>query len=213
LSNKKILLIDDDPGILSSITRWLQKQGYKVETAESGIQGMEKLEAFLPDLIISDMRMPELDGVEFMMGVPDGDGFFPGKIIFTGFDDNEAVELATLAEGGIFRVEKDRWETDLPVAISRAIELGVMKKEAWKKGEENGRLKIMRSAGTMLGHELEVPLNNIISENERLIEESGWKDSNRIIKESVDRINKISERIATLYELENLEYSPGMDEE
>jgi len=62
--SKKILLVDDDPDILEFLTYNIQKEGYYIETAENGIKTLEKLKDFKPDLIILDVMMPEMDGIE-----------------------------------------------------------------------------------------------------------------------------------------------------
>lgn len=61
----KILLVDDDPSVLKLVSISLKKAGYEVETASDGIEGLKKMESFRPDLIISDVVMPEMDGITF----------------------------------------------------------------------------------------------------------------------------------------------------
>lgn len=60
----KILLIDDEPDILDIISYNLEKEGFEVETANNGKEGLEKAKQFLPDLILLDVMMPDMDGVE-----------------------------------------------------------------------------------------------------------------------------------------------------
>jgi len=60
--DKKILLIDDDPDFNLLVRRYLEKQGFEVESAFNGKQGLEKVYADPPDLIILDVMMPEIDG-------------------------------------------------------------------------------------------------------------------------------------------------------
>lgn len=62
--NSKILIIDDEPDIRILIEYTLKKEGFKVETAENGEIGIKKAEQFLPDLIILDVMMPGIDGME-----------------------------------------------------------------------------------------------------------------------------------------------------
>jgi CheY-like chemotaxis protein len=58
-----ILVIDDEPLVAGVIADTLMLVGYKVETAKNGREGLEKIAACAYDLILSDLRMPELDGV------------------------------------------------------------------------------------------------------------------------------------------------------
>ncbi|HAF46896.1 MAG TPA: DNA-binding response regulator [Cryomorphaceae bacterium] len=63
-SNIKILLVDDEPDILDFVSYNLQSEGYKVATAASGKAGVAKAREFKPDLILLDVMMPEMDGIE-----------------------------------------------------------------------------------------------------------------------------------------------------
>ncbi len=58
----KILVIDDDPDILEALTTVLESQGYLVATARDGAEGLDRLKAEKPDLIILDLIMPRMDG-------------------------------------------------------------------------------------------------------------------------------------------------------
>ena len=61
---KKILLVDDEIDILEFLSYNLLRSGYEIRTAINGEQGIEVARAFKPDLILLDMMMPEMDGVE-----------------------------------------------------------------------------------------------------------------------------------------------------
>jgi len=64
LSNKKILLVDDEIDILEFLSYNLKNEGYEVRVAKNGQEGVNIAKEFLPDLILLDMMMPEMDGVE-----------------------------------------------------------------------------------------------------------------------------------------------------
>ncbi len=61
---QKILIIDDEPDIRVLIEYTLKKEGFNVDTAENGLKGIEKAKDFLPDLIILDVMMDGMDGME-----------------------------------------------------------------------------------------------------------------------------------------------------
>jgi len=61
---KKILIVDDEPDILEIITYNLQINGYDVQTAKDGDQGLQKAREYKPDLIILDIMMPKKNGIE-----------------------------------------------------------------------------------------------------------------------------------------------------
>jgi len=63
-SDIKILLVDDEPDILEIVGYNLSKEGYKVITASNGLKGVKKAKKEKPNLIILDVMMPEMDGIE-----------------------------------------------------------------------------------------------------------------------------------------------------
>tara|TARA_R110002167_G_scaffold233264_10_gene438531 strand:- start:860 stop:1549 length:690 start_codon:yes stop_codon:yes gene_type:complete len=63
-SDIKILLVDDEPDILEIVSYNLTAEGYQVFTAKNGIEGVEKAKKKVPHLIILDVMMPEMDGIE-----------------------------------------------------------------------------------------------------------------------------------------------------
>ena len=60
----KILLVDDEPDIVDFIKYNLEKEGYLVATAYNGVECLSIAKSFLPDLILLDVMMPEMDGIE-----------------------------------------------------------------------------------------------------------------------------------------------------
>jgi len=61
---KRILVVDDEPDFCSIVQAQLEKEGFEVEIAYSGIEGLEKVHANPPDAIVLDIMMPEMDGYE-----------------------------------------------------------------------------------------------------------------------------------------------------
>jgi len=62
--NIKILLVDDEPDILEIISYNLSAEGYQIITAENGLEAVKKAKKELPQLVILDVMMPEMDGIE-----------------------------------------------------------------------------------------------------------------------------------------------------
>lgn len=61
---KKVLVIDDDADILELLIYNLEKEGYEVKSASNGLEGIEAAKNFMPDLILMDIMMPIMDGIE-----------------------------------------------------------------------------------------------------------------------------------------------------
>lgn len=64
MAKRTILLVDDDPDIREFISFNLDKEGFKVETAKNGAEGVELCKKYKPDLVLLDVMMPGMDGIE-----------------------------------------------------------------------------------------------------------------------------------------------------
>jgi len=62
----KILVIDDEPSIVNLITAYLKPEGYEVHTAMDGPSGLKAARAFKPDLVVLDIMLPGMDGIELL---------------------------------------------------------------------------------------------------------------------------------------------------
>lgn len=62
---KRVLLVDDDTTLRMALTRYLEKRGFAVRSASSGVEALNLFEEDPPDLVVSDVMMPEMDGFEF----------------------------------------------------------------------------------------------------------------------------------------------------
>ncbi|MBM3846965.1 MAG: response regulator, partial [Verrucomicrobia bacterium] len=64
IHRSKILIVDDDPGQRSLLNSFLQGQGFQTEIAASGAEALEALSKYPADILISDVRMPGMSGLE-----------------------------------------------------------------------------------------------------------------------------------------------------
>lgn len=67
----KILIVDDDPDILDALTMILESKGYRVTTAQNGIEALASLKADKPDMMILDLLMPKMDGFTVCQEIQD----------------------------------------------------------------------------------------------------------------------------------------------
>jgi CheY-like chemotaxis protein len=65
-SANSVLLVDDDPSMRELLSSRLEEEGFKARQAEDGIDGLVKLREGLPEVIISDIQMPRMSGIEFV---------------------------------------------------------------------------------------------------------------------------------------------------
>lgn len=125
-SSGLILLVDDEHNILSSLSRLLEEEDYCVMTASSGADGLRILEQNKVDLIISDMRMPQMDGASFLKQAAEK---WPEsiRILLTGFADMKST-IAAVNEGQIFQYITKPWnDEDLLRLVRDALELKQIK--------------------------------------------------------------------------------------
>ena len=69
MSNKKLMLVDDEEGIRRFLGLTLVDLGYTVQTAENGQAALELLKSFRPSIILTDIKMPQMDGIELLKTV------------------------------------------------------------------------------------------------------------------------------------------------
>ncbi|NOY62070.1 MAG: EAL domain-containing protein [Gammaproteobacteria bacterium] len=108
---RTLLLVDDEPHILSSLTRLLREEGYQILTATSGQQGLALLDREQIDVVVSDQRMPQMTGVEFLSSVKER---FPHtvRIVLSGYADFGAVTDA-INRGAIYKFFTKPWDDEL----------------------------------------------------------------------------------------------------
>ena len=179
----RLLLVDDEASILSSLRRLLRPLGYTLFTATSGREGLTLLEKESVDLVISDMRMPEMDGVQFLEQVfsrwPE-----TKRILLTGYTDPVAT-IAAINSGKIFRYVAKPWDDDeIILAVQQAVTENVLWRENARLSrltqEQNAELKALNASLEQkvteaeaanaaksafvanMSHEIRTPLNAII---------------------------------------------------
>src|ERR1051325_3529667 len=64
-----ILVVDDDAALCFALCRLLEQQGYEVVTATDGYEGLQRLAARRPDVLLTDIFLPEMDGIEMIRRV------------------------------------------------------------------------------------------------------------------------------------------------
>jgi diguanylate cyclase (GGDEF)-like protein/PAS domain S-box-containing protein len=132
--SRTLLLVDDEPNILSSLKRLLRRSGCEILVATSAEEGLELLARQQVDVILSDQRMPSMNGTEFLRiakeRVPD-----TVRIVLSGYTELESVTSA-INEGAVYRFLTKPWDDKL---LARHIEEAFQYKE---KEDENRRLNL-----------------------------------------------------------------------
>ena len=113
----KVLLVDDEESILNSLRRLLRGQPYDVLLATSGAQALEMLEQQPVDLVMSDARMPNMDGASLLAHVRQR---YPAtvRIMLTGYADPTAI-IKAINDGQIHRYISKPWNDEELLLILR----------------------------------------------------------------------------------------------
>lgn len=92
---KHILVIDDEPSWRQMLSIILDKRGYDVKVAESGAEALKTIPQFKPDLIFSDIRMPEMNGFDFFDNLKKLPRTSSTPVVFfSAIDDYDAKKVA-----------------------------------------------------------------------------------------------------------------------
>lgn len=99
MANEKIVLVDDDKDILDMLSYILKNAGYEVFTAENGLDGIELAKKIIPDIIILDVMMPEMDGIEACIKLRENDLLSDTIITFLSARSEDYSHIAGLEAG------------------------------------------------------------------------------------------------------------------
>jgi len=116
----KLLLIDDEPDILKVLSMSLRADGYQVDTALSGAEGLEIFEREQPQIVLTDIRMPGMDGIEVLKRIKDT-AENTEVIIITGHGDLD-LAIEALQNGASDFINKPVRGPSLEIALKRAEE-------------------------------------------------------------------------------------------
>lgn len=117
----KILVVDDEPDIVELIAYNLEAEGYAVITATSGMEALNRARAILPDLIVLDLMLPELDGIsvcEILRKLP---STAPIPVIILTAWKSEGARSIGLQTGAEEYMTKPFSPRDLVLRVNRAL--------------------------------------------------------------------------------------------
>ncbi len=98
-NNNRVLVVDDEPDILDLLKYNLEREGYEVEVASNGEEAIKKAEFFKPELILLDIMMPKMDGVETCRQLREMPDMIDSYIIFLTARAEEYSEVAAFDVG------------------------------------------------------------------------------------------------------------------
>lgn len=82
MTTARVLLVDDEPGIREAVQAYLQDDGFVVDVASDAQEGWDKIQQVRPDLVITDVMMPRVDGYQFLQQLRGDDRFKALPVVF-----------------------------------------------------------------------------------------------------------------------------------
>ena len=119
MSDERILVIDDEPEMVENLVRILRREGYRCLSASDAAKGVELLDAHHPDLVLTDLKMPGMDGMEVLRRAHGLDAALP-VIMITAFQTVESA-VAAIKQGAFDYLPKNFTVDQLRVTVERAL--------------------------------------------------------------------------------------------
>ena len=115
----KILVVEDDPAEREGVVELLRLWGYDARAVSSGIEALRELLSSAFDLVVSDVRMPNMSGIELLKRLRQQ--FHPVSCIIISGEDNETNELEAMRLGARSFLKKPVYPDQLSTAIRRCL--------------------------------------------------------------------------------------------
>ncbi len=132
--NKKLLLIDDDPNLILLVKDYLEFRGYNVDTAENGREALEVLDQNVPDMIICDVMMPEMDGYALVKHIREEPVTNRIPVLFLSAKGQSQDRVKGLNEGAdVYMVKPFE-----PEELVAQVESSLSQLKRWEQGRHKG---------------------------------------------------------------------------
>ena len=199
----KALVVDDEPMVSLFVAKVAARLGFETETRDNGLDALERVrETFFP-LIVSDIHMPKMDGLEFCRRLRElPDGRFAVVVVMTAYDEEGKLEAVLDAGADDFMSKPVKLEhLRARLTIARRLTLARARQRdterelqaAKERAESANRAKTEFLAN--MSHDLRTPLNGILGYAQILLQ-SGGLDQRR--RESVEIIRHSGEHLLTM---------------
>ena len=96
MAGEKILVVDDEQSMTQYLGIVLRKEGFEVLTAASGREALEKVKADAPDVVITDIKMPGMDGIQLLQSIKKHDPAIPVVIMTAYASQQSAIDAVNM---------------------------------------------------------------------------------------------------------------------
>ncbi len=206
-----ILIIDDEPAIRLGLAATIRRYGYSVITAVNGDDGFIKARQSLPDLIVSDVMMPDLNGFEMKQQMSEDPILAPIPFIFLTARTGNEDRVAGIRKGADDYVTKPFVTEELMArieAVLRRVETEQERgREQMKQSARDEMEKLRREVLQNFSHELRTPLGNVMMSldvvvNHKFTTEEEQREFLRIAHSSADRLETLVADIILLSDID-----------
>ena len=135
VNRKKILIVDDEADFVKALRLTLEQKGYQIEHSSNGAIGIQLARSILPDLILLDIRMPEMDGYQVCYHLKSHQQTKEIPIIFLTANDDVDCKVKGLELGGVDYVTKPFDFKEILARIQRQLEINDLQKQLKHKNE------------------------------------------------------------------------------
>lgn len=201
---ERILIVEDDELVLESLEGVLTKEGYEVTTAQEGRKALELFGENSYDLVLTDLMMAGIDGLEVLRKVKE---ISPDTIVImiTGYESlGSAVE--SMRRGAYDYLVKPCKPIELLAAVKRGLDKRWMKKELVKKE----RIEAILQMAVTANHEMNTPLASALMKTTSLMKKTSMDDETfrglEIIQGELENMQTILSRMASITEPIETEY-------
>ena len=122
-----VLIVDDESGILDSLRILLKKEGYEVTTAQGGKAGLEQIRTGTPDIVLSDIRMPQISGLDILQAAREQDPLTP--VILMTAQASLQTAIGAVNAGAFYYIQKPFANDELLAILRRACEYRAVRVE------------------------------------------------------------------------------------
>ncbi|MFO1417823.1 MAG: hybrid sensor histidine kinase/response regulator [Methylotetracoccus sp.] len=177
-ANGTILVVDDTPTNLSLIFDALEGNGYRLLAADSGLIALKRLQKIVPDLILLDVMMPEIDGFETCARIKTEPHLREVPIIFlTALDDPDS-KVRAFEAGAVDYVTKPIQHSELLARVRTHLHVATLQAELRKElAEKQEMVRELDAYAHTVAHDLKNPLTGLIGMADLLLDEADALDA------------------------------------
>lgn len=197
-SRGDILIVDDTPDNLRLLSAMLTKQGFEVRKALNGPSAIASVQADAPDLILLDIKMPDMDGYEVCQRLKADAKTCAVPVIFISALDDVMDKVRAFASGGVDYITKPFQEAEVLARIENQLQIQWLQKQLVAQNEELARSnRELEQFAYVVSHDLQQPLQSmtgfaklIILKYQNYLDETAQDYLNRMI-ESGGRMQRL----------------------